>query len=97
MVVSPNILMLAINTVQTVVKDAKMREQAHRIQQEVGVLLQDVQRLGERIQKLRTHFDGASKDIEQIETSMRKIDSRAQSIAKVELAAPEEHKALPAD
>lgn len=97
MVVSPNILMLAINTVQTVVKDAKMREQAHRIQQEVGVLLQDVQRLGERIQKLRTHFDGAAKDIEQIETSMRKIDSRAQNIAKVELAAPEERKALPAD
>ena len=97
MVVSPNILMLAINTVQTVVKDAKMREQAHRIQQEVGVLLQDVQRLGERIQKLRTHFDGAAKDIEQIETSMRKIDSRAQNIAKVELSAPEEHKALAAD
>jgi DNA recombination protein RmuC len=97
MVVSPNILMLAINTVQTVVKDAKMREQAHRIQQEVGVLLQDVQRLGERIQKLRAHFDGASKDIEQIETSMRKIDSRAQNIAKVELSAPEERQALPVD
>jgi DNA recombination protein RmuC len=97
MVVSPNILMLAINTVQTVVKDAKMREQAHRIQQEVGVLLQDVQRLGERIQKLRTHFDGASKDIELIETSMRKIDSRAQTIAKVELAPPDAPQALPAD
>jgi DNA recombination protein RmuC len=97
MVVSPNILMLAINTVQTVVKDAKMREQAHRIQQEVGLLLQDVQRLGERVQKLRGHFDGASKDIEQIETSMRKIDSRSQAIAKVELSAPGDAKALPQD
>ena len=38
-VVSPNILMLAITTVQTVMKDARMREQANLIQKEVGVLL----------------------------------------------------------
>ncbi len=97
MVVSPNILMLAINTVQTVVKDAKMREQAHRIQQEVGVLLQDVQRLGERVESLRKHFRQTDKDFDDIGVSIRKIDSRAQNIAKVELAAPEERKALPAD
>ncbi len=97
MVVSPNILMLAINTVQTVVKDAKMREEAHRIQQEVGLLMNDVRLLGDRVQKLRTHFDSASKDIEQIETSMRRIDTRAQAIAKVELSAPEDTKALPRD
>jgi len=30
-VVSPNILMLAINTIQTVMKDARMREQADLI------------------------------------------------------------------
>jgi len=97
MVVSPNILMLAINTVQTVVKDAKMREQAHRIQQEVGLLLQDVQRLGDRVESLRKHFRQTDKDFDDIGVSLRKIDSRAQSIAKVELAAPEEHKALPND
>ncbi|HVZ69014.1 MAG TPA: DNA recombination protein RmuC [Rhizomicrobium sp.] len=97
MVVSPNILMLAINTVQTVVKDAKMREQAHLIQQEVGVLLQDVQRLGERVEKLRSHFDAANKDIDQIETSMRKIENRGEAIAKVELSPPEAQKALARD
>jgi DNA recombination protein RmuC len=97
MVVSPNILMLAINTVQTVVKDAKMREQAHRIQHEVGLLLNDVRLLGDRVQKLRGHFDGAAKDIEQVETSMRKIDSRSQAIARVELSAPGDARALPKD
>ena len=35
-VVSPNILMLAINTIQTVMKDARMREQADLIQQGSG-------------------------------------------------------------
>src|SRR5262249_10936110 len=97
MVVSPNILMLAINTVQTVVKDAKISEQTHRIQREVGRLLQDVQRLGERVESLRKHFRLTDKDFDDIGVSLRKIDSRAQNIAKVELAPPEDHKALPKD
>ncbi len=37
--------MLAINTIQTVMKDARMREQASLIQKEVGVLLNDVRLL----------------------------------------------------
>ena len=52
-------------------RDAKMREQAHAIQGAVGGLLQDVKRLGERIGKLRDHFETTTKDIGQIETSMR--------------------------
>ena len=51
MVVSPNILMLAINTIQTVMKDARMREQADLIKKEVGTLLNDVRLLGERAGK----------------------------------------------
>ena len=53
-VVSPNILMLAINTIQTVMKDARMREQADLIRKEVGMLLNDVRLLGERVGKLQT-------------------------------------------
>ena len=53
-VVSPNILMLAINTIQTVMKDARMREQASLIQKEVGVLLNDVRLLSDRVGKLQT-------------------------------------------
>jgi len=97
MVVSPNILMLAINTVQTVVKDAKMREQAHRIQQEVGLLLQDVRRLGDRVEGLRKHFRQTDKDFDEIGISLRKIDSRALSIEQVEIAAPEEAPRLPGE
>ncbi|MGZ5923616.1 MAG: DNA recombination protein RmuC, partial [Rhizomicrobium sp.] len=48
-IMSPHVLMLAINTIQTLMKNAKMREQAYEIQQEVGLLLQDVKRLGERV------------------------------------------------
>src|ERR1700719_310325 len=48
-IVSPSILMLAIVTVQTVMKDARMREQASQIQKEVGLLMQDTKRLADRV------------------------------------------------
>ena len=65
-VVSPNILMLAINTIQTVMKDARMREQADLIRKEVGALLNDVRLLGERVEKLQRHFNQADGDLKDI-------------------------------
>jgi len=89
-VVSPHVFMLVIATIQGLMRDAKMREQAHAIQAAVGAMLQDVKRLGERIGKLRDHFDTTNKDIVQIETSMRGIDRHAERIAQVDLGdAPE--------
>ncbi len=94
-VVSPNILMLAINTMQTVMKDARMREQASQIQKEVGALVKDVERLGERVSKLQSHFNQADGDIKNILISTDKILSRGEKIEKVELSSPDEPKALP--
>jgi DNA recombination protein RmuC len=88
-VVSPNILMLAINTIQTVMKDARMREQADLIKKEVGTLLNDVRLLGERVEKLQRHFNQADGDIKDILISTGKITGRAERIEKVELALPE--------
>ena len=94
-IVSPHIFMLAINTIQTLMRDAKMREKAQEIQQEVGVLLKDVQLLAERVTDLRTHFEKTSKDIGEIEKPMKRIASRAGAIEKVEIAATDEAKLLP--
>jgi DNA recombination protein RmuC len=84
-IVSPHVFMLVIGTIQGLMRDAKMREQAHAIQGAVGGLLQDVKRLGERIGKLRDHFETTTKDIGQIETSMRGIERHAERIALVDL------------
>jgi DNA recombination protein RmuC len=94
-VVSPHVFMLVIGTIQSLMRDAKMREQAHAIQIAVGALLQDVKRLGERIGKLRDHFDTTNKDIGQIEVSMKGVERHADRIAQVELGAGEDKKALP--
>jgi len=95
MVVSPNILMLAINTIRTVMKDARMREQADLIKKEVGNLLNDVRLLAERVGKLQAHFNQADADIKNILISTGKITGRAEKIEKVELAPPELPQALP--
>lgn len=84
-VVSPTILMLAINTIQTVMKDARMREQASLIQKEVGTLIEDVKRLDDRVKKLQSHFGQADADLRTILISTDKIANRGDRIAKVEL------------
>jgi len=93
-VVSPNILMLAINTIQTVMKDARMREQADLIRKEVGTLLNDVRLLNDRVLKLQSHFNQADADIKNILISTGKITSRGEKIEKVELAPPDGVKSL---
>lgn len=85
--VSPNTMSLTLNTVRAIMRDVKMRQQAGLIQKEVESLLVDVSRLDERIGKLRGHFDLAGKDIEQIETSSRKITSRGEKITSLEVEA----------
>jgi DNA recombination protein RmuC len=88
-IVSPNILLLAINTVQTVMKDARMREQASVIQKEVGLLLNDVRLLADRVGKLQSHLGQAEGDIKTILISASKVTNRAERIERVELAPSE--------
>jgi len=87
-VVSPSLLMLAIQVVQQIQKDARMREAADQIRDEVGRLVKDVGLLGERIRKLQTHFNQANEDVRQSMVSIEKIESRGERITQVELGAP---------
>jgi DNA recombination protein RmuC len=84
-IVSPSLLLLSIQVVQSVLKDARMREEAHRIQIEVAHLVDDVTRLDERVRKLQTHFGQAERDIEQILISSEKITRRGRNIGELDL------------
>ena len=83
-IVSPSLLMLSIQVIQSVLKDAGMREQAHLIQGEVMKLMEDLGRVDERVRKLKTHFDQASKDIDDILISTRKLTARGAKIEALE-------------
>jgi DNA recombination protein RmuC len=85
-IVSPSLLMLAIQVVQQIQKDARMREAADKILAEVGLLIGDVGRLKERVENLDKHFGQANADIRQIVTSADKIVSRGEKIQHVEFS-----------
>ena len=84
-IVSPSLLMLAIQLVRQNQKDARMREAADQIRDEVGRLMKDVGLLGERVRKLQTHFTQANEDIRLSVVSIEKIESRGERITQVEL------------
>jgi DNA recombination protein RmuC len=83
-IVSPSLLALAIQVLQALVRDARIREEARVIQAEVGKLLEDVGRLVDRVGKLDTHFRQATDDVAQIKTSAEKIAKRGQKIEALE-------------
>ncbi|MGN6551330.1 MAG: DNA recombination protein RmuC [Pararhizobium sp.] len=88
-IVSPSLLMLSIQVIQAVLRDARMREQAHLIQGEVIRLMEDLGRLDDRVRKLQGHFIQAEKDIDMILTSTEKLTKRGAKIEALELDAPD--------
>lgn len=82
--VSPSLLMLAIQVMQQILKDARMREAADLIRAEVGRLMGDVGRLQERVLKLQQHHGQASEDMRQILLSIEKIGASAGRIDQLD-------------
>ena len=83
-IVSPSLLMLAIQVVQQIQRDARMREAADKIHAEVGHLMDDIGRLHERVLGLQRHFGQANEDVRQILVSAEKVEKRATRIREVE-------------
>lgn len=87
-IVSPLMLMLSIQVVQSLLRDVRMREEAHKIQREVRELLTDVGRLKERVLKLQDHFRMTNEDVTNIIISTNKLTNRGQRISDLELDEP---------
>lgn len=83
-IVSPSLLMLAIQVIQQIHRDARMREAADKIHAEVGHLMDDLKRLRDRVSKLHHHFGQANEDIRQILVSADKVEKRGARIREVE-------------
>ncbi len=83
-IVSPSLLTLAIQVMQALVRDARIREEARVIQVEVQKLLEDVNRLDSRVAKLDAHFRQAQDDVAQIRVSTDKIVKRSERIETLE-------------
>jgi DNA recombination protein RmuC len=84
--VSPSLLMLAIQVMQQILKDARMRDAADQIRTEVLNLGDDLGRLRERVLKLQNHFSQANEDVRQILISADKIEKRAGRIEELDFS-----------
>jgi DNA recombination protein RmuC len=84
--VSPSLLMLAIQIMQQIMRDARMRDAADQIRTEVLNLGDDLGRLRERVLKLQKHFSDVNEDVRQILISADKIEKRAGRIEELDFS-----------
>ncbi|KTD48297.1 DNA recombination protein RmuC [Legionella quateirensis] len=83
--VSPSTLMAVLTTAKAVLKDDATRKQVHIIQKHLHALADDFQRFEKRMDKLSKHIDLAHQDVNEVNTSAKKITSRFQKIESVEI------------
>src|SRR5215204_39367 len=87
--VSPSLLMLAIQVMQQILKDARMRDAADQIRTEVLNLGDDLNRLRDRVVKLQKHFGDVNEDVRQLLISADKIEKRAGRIEELDFSKAE--------
>jgi len=84
--VSPTTMMAVLTTARAVLKDAATREQLHIIQKHLNMLAGDFSRFQKRMDNLSRHIAQAHSDVDQVQTSAKKITERFTQIEKVELS-----------
>ncbi len=84
--VSPTTLMAVLNTARAVLKDTEMRKQVHIIQSELGKLGKDFALFDKRMKGLADHIRQASKDVEDVHITSKKITAGFAKIERVELS-----------
>ena len=79
-IVSPSTLWATLNTVRAVLSDIKIKRVAAQIRKELDLLLTDLLRLADRAENLGRHFAQTNTDIDQLQTSVRKISTRSEKL-----------------
>ncbi|HEY1779070.1 MAG TPA: DNA recombination protein RmuC [Roseiarcus sp.] len=85
-IVSPTLMMMAISVAQSILRDARIRDEAHAIQAEVGKLMNDVRLLVERAGKLETHFRQAQEDVHGLGAASARLARRAERIEAMDFS-----------
>jgi len=79
-IVSPNMLMLAVQTMLSIVKDARMREQNDVLRKEVSALTRDVAKLAQRAAGLQRHHRLMGEELDKLAGLSDTISTRGQRI-----------------
>jgi DNA recombination protein RmuC len=85
-IVSPTLMMMAISVAQAILRDARMRDETHAIQAEVGKLMNDVRLLVERAGKLEMHFRQAQEDLAGVGAASARVARRSERIESMDFS-----------
>jgi DNA recombination protein RmuC len=88
-IVSPTTCMATLTTLRAVLKDARLRQEAHAIRRELGLLHKDAERLAARVGNLERHFGQAQADIAEIRISADRARSRARRLEAIDFSEEE--------
>ena len=80
-IVSPSTMMATVITLRSIFRDVDIRKRADDIRARLRVIAEDVNRFNDRLAKLGNHFDQTQKDLNDLNTSGKKIVA---SITKVQ-------------
>jgi DNA recombination protein RmuC len=94
-IVSPTTCMATLHTLRAVLKDARLRAEAHAIRRELGLLHKDAERLATRVGSLDRHFAQAQKDVEEIRISADRTQLRARRLEAIDFSPEEAEAPLP--
>lgn len=83
--VSPTTFMAVLTTARAVLKDAATRKQVHIIQEHLHHLAKDFSRFEKRMENLARHIHQAHTDVQEVNTSAKKISQRFGQIEQVDL------------
>ncbi len=83
---SPTTMMAILTTARAVLKDNATRQHIHIIQEHLRHLAEDFNRFESRMDNLAKHIDSAQKDVQQVQTSAKKITQRFIQIESAEVS-----------
>ena len=85
--VSPNMLMLAVQTMLSIVKDARMREQTDVLRKEVSALTRDVAKLAQRAAGVQRHHRLMGEELDKLASLSETVSARGQRIDALDFEA----------
>jgi DNA recombination protein RmuC len=83
-IVSPTTLWATLNTVRSILKDVRLREQAGLLQAEMQALHDELGRLDERAGRLQRHLEQGIDDVRQVRRLAGRLSARSARIEKAD-------------
>ena len=83
--ISPTTLWVILTSIESLLKDRKIKENADVIQYQLNQLTNELQRLEIRVKKLDSHFSNAQNDLNDILITTKKITGKTNSILNLDI------------